>query len=313
MSERATRVAVVGVGSLGQHHARVYSEIKGVELVAVVDTDLRRAQEIADKFHCQALSDVSRLFGSIDAASVVVPTSAHHDVAKALLQKGVHLLLEKPITSTLEEADDLISFAKNSGATLQVGHIEQFNAGLRMLKEHLTHPRFIECHRVSPFSPRGTDVHVILDLMIHDIDIILSLVPSKLLEIRAAGSPVLSPQIDIANVRLAFEDGCVANITASRVSQERLRKIRIFQPDAYFSLDYTHQEMKVYRRLYKDDGTPHITIDSLSTEKEEPLKAELISFINAIQAKEAPRVSGEDGRRALDVALQIVALIKKGA
>jgi len=313
MADKKTKVAVIGVGALGQHHARIYSEMEEAELVSVVDADLKRAQEIAQKFHCRADSDLSTLFGKIDAASVVVPTSAHHDVAKALLERGVHLLLEKPISSTLAEADDLIAFAKRSGATLQVGHIEQFNAGLLMLKEHLTHPRFIECHRVSPFSPRGTDVHVILDLMIHDIDIILSLVPSELKEIRAAGSPVLTPQIDIANVRLAFSDGCVANITASRVSQERLRKIRIFQPDTYFSLDYTHQEMKVYRRRYKEDGSPHITIDSLSTKKEEPLKAELTSFLKAVQAGDAPRVSGEDGRRALDVALQIVSLIKRGA
>ena len=313
MAKEKTRVAVVGVGSLGQHHARVYSEIDDAELVAVVDTDLVRAKEIAEKFHCQASSEVSPLFGTIDAASIVVPTFAHHDVAKTLLQQGIHLLLEKPITTTLNEADDLISFAKRSGATLQVGHIEQFNAGLQMLKEHLTHPWFIECHRVGPFVARGTDVHVILDLMIHDIDIILSLVPSELVEIRAAGSPVLTPQIDIANVRLAFKDGCVANVTASRVSQEKLRKIRIFQPDAYFSLDYTHQEMKVYRRLFREDGTPHITIDSVATEKEEPLKAELVSFIQAVKAGNAPKVSGEDGRRALDVALQIVDLIKKGA
>ena len=312
MNDKPIRVAVVGVGSLGQHHARIYAGMPGVALAGVVDVDPERAGEIAARHGCAAFSELAPLFEKIDAASVVVPTSAHHPVAKALLKQGVHLLLEKPITTTREEADDLIAFAKASGATLQVGHIEQFNAGVRMLKTHLTHPRFIECHRVGPFAARGTDVHVILDLMIHDIDIILSLVPAGLVEIRAAGTSVLTPQIDIANVRLAFADGCVANVTASRVSQERLRKIRIFQPDAYFSLDYTHQTMKVCRRRFKPDGTPYITVDTMETEREEPLKAELNAFIRAVRAGDAPPVSGEDGRRALDVALRIVEMIQAG-
>lgn len=311
MSKKKTKVAVVGVGSLGQHHARVYSEMENVELVAVVDKDEKRAVEIAAKFECAVYTDLKPLYGTIDAASIVVPTSAHHTVSKPLLKEGIHLLLEKPITSTLQEADDLITTSKASGALLQVGHIEQFNTGVILLKKHLNNPRFIECHRVSPFVGRGTDVHVILDLMIHDIDIILSLVPSALKEIRASGTAVLTTMIDIANVRLAFENGCVANITASRISLTKLRKIRIFEHDAYYSLDYAQQKMAVFRRVFEDDGSPKITSEHFSTNKEEPLKGELASFISSIQTGDLPKVSGEDGQRALDVALQIVDLIKK--
>lgn len=310
MNKKKLNVAVIGVGSLGQHHARIYSEFEDVELVGVVDADFARAKEIASKFNCRAYADLESLDVKIDAASVVVPTVMHHQVARWLLGRGVHLLLEKPMTRTIEEADDLVDLAGQSELLLQIGHIEQFNTGVKMLKEHLTHPRFIECHRVGPFAGRGTDVHVILDLMIHDIDIILSLVPSELVEIRAAGTSVLTPQIDIANIRFAFADGCVANVTASRVSQEKLRKIRIFQPDAYFSLDYAHQEMMVHRRLFKPDGSPYITTEKISTEKEEPLKAELASFIQSIRGGGVPKVTGEDGRRALDIALRVVDLIK---
>ncbi len=313
MSDKKIKVAVVGVGSLGQHHARVYSEMNNVTLVGVVDTDRKRAEEIASTFNCSAYTDLDALYGKIDAASVVVPTSAHHAVSKTLLQHGIHLLLEKPITGTLKEADDLIATSKETGAVLQVGHIEQFNSGVLMLKKHLTNPRFIECHRVSPFAGRGTDVHVILDLMIHDIDIILSLVPAEVSEIRASGTSVLTQMIDIANVRLAFTNGCVANITASRISLEKLRKIRIFQPDAYFSLDYAHQKMMVCRRIFQEDGSPKITSEHLTTDKEEPLKGELASFITSIQTGDLPKVSGEDGRRALDVALQIVDLINESS
>ncbi len=312
MNQKKTKVAVIGVGSLGQHHARVYSEMDNVDLVAVVDCCADRAKEIASKYACAYFTDIEPLYGKIDAASVVVPTQVHHAVSKVLLKNGIHLLLEKPITATLEEADDLIAISKRSGAMLQIGHIEQFNTGVKMLKKHLLNPRFIECHRVAPFVGRGTDVHVILDLMIHDIDIILSLVSSELSEIRATGTSVMTEMIDIANVRLAFDNGCVANITASRISLEKLRKIRIFQPDAYFSLDYANQEMRVCRRIITPAGLPEITNEKVSTEKEEPLKGELSSFIASIQTREIPEVSGEDGRRALDVALQIVDLIKNG-
>ncbi len=312
MQSEKLKVAVIGVGSLGQHHARVYAEMEDVALVGVVDQDLNRAKEIAAKYDCEAYHEIDPLFGHIDAASVVVPTLYHHPVSKRLLEQGVHLLLEKPMTTTLAEADELIALSEQSGALLQIGHIEQFNAGVRALKKHLSQPRFFECHRIGPFVGRGTDVHVILDLMIHDLDIILSLVPSELSEIRAVGTSVLTPQIDIANVRLAFENGCVANITASRVSQEKLRKIRIFQSDAYFSLDYMAQAMVIYRREIQADGTPTIKVEKIAAEKEESLKAELAAFIQSVRTQSTPQISGREGRRALDLALRIVDLIKNG-
>lgn len=310
-SSKKIKVAVVGVGYLGEHHARIYSELPGVELVGVVDLNVERAEKIAADRQCEAFTDVSALFGKVDAASVVVPTPAHFKVSKALLENGVDLLLEKPMTATLQEADELLALADQKGRMLQVGHVERFNAGVRKLKEGLIQPRFIECHRMGPFVERGTDVHVILDLMIHDIDIILSLVSSELVEVRATGVPVLTPQIDIANVRLAFANGCVANVTASRVSRERLRKIRIFQPETYLSLDYLLQELVICRRVAAPGGSrPEVTIDKVQIEKEEPLKAELSAFIQAIRTRSVPKVSGEDGRRALAVALQVVDLIK---
>jgi predicted dehydrogenase len=312
MQQKKIRVAVIGVGYLGQHHARIYSELPNAELVAVVDTVPERAQKIASAYHCAAYSDIRSLLGAVDAVSIVVPTVAHYQVSKMLLESGIDILLEKPMTSTLEEADDLLSLAAQKGRVLQVGHVERFNAGVKKLKEVLTHPRFIECHRMGPFVERGTDVHVILDLMIHDLDIIMSLVQSELIEVRAVGVSVLTPQIDIANVRLAFASGCVANVTASRVSRERLRKIRIFQPDSYLSLDYMLPELVVCRKTAPPEGKAGVTIDKVEIEKEEPLKAEIASFIQAVQTRNAPKVSGEEGRKALAVALQVVDLIKTG-
>jgi predicted dehydrogenase len=310
MPQKKVRVAVVGVGHLGQHHARIYSELPEVELVGVVDPILERAEKIASDHHCKAYSDIGPLIGKIDAASIVVPTFAHYQVSKALLENGIDLLLEKPMTSTLEEADSLLSLAAQKGRVLQVGHVERFNAGITKLKEVLTQPRFIECHRMGPFVERGTDVHVILDLMIHDLDIIMSLVQSELTEVRAVGVSVLTPQIDIANVRLAFASGCVANVTASRVSRERLRKIRIFQPDSYLSLDYMLPELVVCKRTVLPEGKAGVSIDKVEIEKAEPLKTEIVSFIQSVNSRNAPKVSGEDGRKALAVALQVVDLIK---
>ena len=308
---KKTRVAVIGVGYLGERHARIYSELPEAELVAVVDTDAERAKKIAALYGCRAFTDFSDLYGKVDAVSVVVPTTAHYKVASALLENGIDLLLEKPMTSTLDEADRLLALADRKGRTLQVGHVERFNAGVKKLKEELTDARFIECHRMGPFVERGTDVHVILDLMIHDIDIILSLVPAELVETRAVGVPVLTPQIDIANVRLAFANGCVANITASRVSRERLRKIRIFQSDSYLSLDYMLQELVVARRVIQPaEGKPAVTVDKIEVEKQEPLKSELAAFIQAVTSRRPPQVSGKEGRRALAVALEVVELIK---
>lgn len=307
------KVAVVGVGSLGRHHARIYSELDHVELVGVADLNIEQAKCIASEYHCEVFPDLASLYGKVDVASVVVPTKAHYEVSKDLLGNGIDILLEKPMTSTVEEADQLLALAARTGRILQVGHIEQFNSGVKKLREFLTRAHFIECHRMGPFVARGTDVHVILDLMIHDIDIILSLVPSEIVEIRAVGVPVLTPQIDIANVRLAFENGCVANVTASRVSREKLRKIRIFQPDAYLSLDYMNQELVVGRRIIREGEAPLVSVDKIKVEKEEPLKAEIEAFIHAVQTRSAPKVSGEAGRKALAVSLRVVDLIKKGS
>lgn len=313
MAQKKIKVAVVGVGYLGQHHARIYSELPDVELVGVVDSNVERAKKVASDHHCEAYSDVTSLFGKVDAASIVVPTPAHYKVSTILLENGVDLLLEKPMTSTLEEADEVLSLADRNRRILQVGHVERFNAGVKKLKENLTRVGFIECHRMGPFIERGTDVHVILDLMIHDLDIILSLIPSELVEVRATGVPVLTSQIDIANVRLAFADGCVANVTASRVSGDKLRKIRVFQPDCYLSLNYMLQELMIYRRVIAaEEGKPQVTVEKVEIEKEEPLRAELSSFIQAVRMQSSPKVSGEDGRRALALALQVVDIIKKG-
>ncbi len=301
------KVAVIGVGFLGERHAKIYSELPDVELVGVVDVDHERAASIAEMYHCTAFSDIAPLIGVIDAASVVVPTFSHYHVAKTLLDAGVDLLLEKPMTATLAEADDLIALAEAKGKILQVGHVERFNAGVRKLKEHIALARFIECHRMGPFVERGTDVDVILDLMIHDIDIILSLTPSPIVEVRAVGVPVLSTQVDIANARLTFSDGCVANVTASRISSERLRKIRIFQQDTYLSLDYRGQELTISRR---ETGVTAVTVKKIEIEKGEPLREEIFSFIQAVGTRCFPGVSGKEGRAALAVALEIAELIK---
>ncbi len=309
--KKKLRAAVVGVGSLGRHHARIYSELDEVELVGVADLNTEQAKDIASKYQCEVFPDLASLSGKVDVASIVVPTEAHCEVSKNLLEHGIDLLLEKPMTSTVEEADQLLDLAAQTGRILQVGHIEQFNSGVKKLRESLTQAHFIECHRMGPFAARGTDVHVILDLMIHDIDIILSLVPSEIVEIRAVGVPVLSPQIDIANVRLAFENGCVANVTASRVSMEKLRKIRIFEADSYLSLDYMNQELIIGKRIFREGELPKVSVDKIQVEKEEPLKAEIEAFLHAVQTRSVPKVSGEAGRKALEVSLRIVELIQK--
>ncbi len=310
--EHKVRIAVIGVGYLGRHHARIYSELPNVELVGVVDTHLERARtiaaEVSPRSNCRPFCDITPLFGRIDAASIVTPTLTHHAVATPLLEAGVHLLLEKPMTATLQEADDLIRLAKRKGAIVQVGYSERFNPGIRALRRYLTKPLFIECHRLGPFSERGADVHVILDLMIHDIDMVLSLISSDIAEIRASGASVLTDQIDIANARLAFKNGAVANLTASRVSYEKIRKIRIFQPGAYLSLNYAKPELVIHRRVIRESSaSPAISSENIAIEKEEPLRAELTAFVGAVLHKRAPLTAdGEEGRRTLSVALEIV-------
>ena len=309
------RVAVVGVGYLGAHHARIYAEMPEVELVGVVDADMKQAQAVAERHGCLAFSQVAQIEGRIDAASVVTPTSTHFAVADALLKQGVHLLLEKPMTVTLAEADALIAAADQAGATLQVGHIERFNPGVRLLMARGCRPRFIENHRMGPFVKRGADVPVVLDLMIHDIDLALAFIPSRVVEIRASGVSVLTPQTDIASARLAFANGAVANLTASRVSQTRMRKMRFFSPQEYASLDAIAQEITLCRPATQTTETdnPGMVVEKIVVEKGDALHAEISAFIQSATTGAAPVVSGRDGRTALAVAIEIEAQIRCGS
>lgn len=303
------RVAVVGVGYVGALHAQVYAKLRGVaELVAVCDTDHRRASEVAQQVGCQAVTRLEELVGAIDAASVCVPTTLHHAIGKELLEAGIHVLVEKPITSTLAEADDLLRVAKRRRLTLQVGHIERFNAAIQAAKVYLTHPRFVEAHRLSPYPFRGTDVSVVLDLMIHDLDLLLALVRSKPRRVHAIGVPVLSTSEDIANARIEFASGCVANLTASRVSDERIRRIRVFQEDCYLSIDYQHQAAELARKTGKQ-----IKRQELPVRKRPPLDEQLEAFVRAVKARRRPVVSGEEARAALALALQIERLMRRPA
>jgi predicted dehydrogenase len=311
----AIRVGVIGVGYLGRHHARLYTELPGATLVGVADVDENRARDVAAATRARAFTDYREMLPQVDAVSVVVPTSQHHRVAMDCLDAGLDVLLEKPMTVTLAEADELIAQADAKRRIVQIGHLERFNGAVRALAPRLTAPRFIESHRLGPFVGRGTDVHVILDLMIHDLDIILSLVRSPLTDIRAVGVPVLTSNIDIANTRLEFADGCVANVTASRVSKDAIRKLRVFQPDAYFSLDYQKQEVIMARRVdgAAEAGLPAIDVQTLPIEKEEPLKAQLSAFLDSVATRRAPLVSGREGRNALRVALDVLKSIERAS
>ncbi|MFQ5883207.1 MAG: Gfo/Idh/MocA family oxidoreductase [Candidatus Methylomirabilales bacterium] len=307
--ERKIRVGVIGVGHVGQHHARIYRELPGVELVGIADTDPTRLQEVRKYVEAPAFQEYRELFGRVEGVSVAVPTPLHTQIARECLDRGIDVLVEKPLAETLEEAEELTDLAKRRGRILQVGHVERFNGAVRALHRIVKAPGFMECHRLSSFPQRGTDVDVILDLMIHDIDIILSLVKSPVSQIHAVGVPVLTDRVDIANARLEFASGCVANVTASRVSVDRLRKIRIFQPDTYISLDYASQEITLYRRLPPDLAShpPQIVREEVVVEKEEPLRLELRNFVSSVRERTRPEVSGEEAVEALRVASQILA------
>jgi predicted dehydrogenase len=295
------RVGVVGVGHLGSIHAKVYSRLDNVKLVGVCDCNLERAIEIGKKFRTGSYSDYEDLFGKIDAASIVVPTSLHYNVAKEFLKQGIHVLIEKPITKTLSEADELIEIAREKGLILQVGHIERFNSAVLATEPHLKTPKFIECQRLGPFHKRVQDVGVVLDLMIHDIDIVLGLIKKDVVGIEAVGLSTISDYEDVANVRLTFEDGIIADITASRVTKDVVRKMRIFQEDSYLSIDYVNQDVTLFRK--KGD---RISTEKIRIKKKQPLKKELKSFIECVRTGKRPVVSGIEGRRALAVALEIV-------
>ena len=303
-------VGVIGVGYLGEHHARIYSEMDGVQLVGVVDPEEDRGRSVAEKTACRFFGELKELLGEVQAVSIAAPTSFHFDLSLFCLEKKIDVLLEKPMTVTIGEADRLIEEADRNKRILQIGHLERFNGGIRKLKEVVKEPRFIESHRLGPFQDRGTDVDVILDLMIHDIDILLDLVQSRVKELRAVGTPVISPNIDIANARIEFENGCVANVTASRVSLKKERKIRIFQPDTYITLDYQLQEVDIYRRVTEANIAPRILMEKLKTEKDEPLRVQLEAFIRSVQNRSQPVISGVEGREALKVALKIGSLMQ---
>ena len=302
---RKLKIAVVGVGSLGSIHARIFAQLKDAELVGVVDPNLKRAKKVARACHCQYFRDYHQLFGLAEAASIVVPTHLHYQIARDLLQHNIHLLVEKPFTSTVGEADKLLTLAKTKGVVLQVGHVERFNAAVQAVQGLPGKPKFIECHRLGPFASRVKDVGVVLDLMIHDIDIVLGLVNSPVQSIEAIGVNVLTRHEDIANARIHFKNGAVANITASRISPKSIRKIRLFQENAYISLDYEAQQALIYEK----QGNK-ITRRRINIKKEKPLQKELQSFIHCIKEKRSPLVSGLEGRDALAVATEILAKIK---
>jgi predicted dehydrogenase len=296
------------VGALGEHHARFYSELPDAELVAVVDIDQEKAQQVASRYHCQSYQRYEEIFDSVEAISLAVPTSEHARIGVEFLKRDVHVLAEKPIASNLEEADQLIEAHTQSGALLQVGHSERFNPALLAVKPLVRQPKFFETHRLGIFVPRSLDVDVILDLMIHDLDIILHLVDSPIQEIRAVGIPVLTPRIDIANARLQFENGCVANVTASRVSREKIRKLRFFQPLEYVSIDLHKQEVEMFH--LQEGEARQIAERKFEIERDEPLRLELQTFLNAIQGRkssdqEPAGCSGEEGKRALELALEV--------
>lgn len=306
-SRRAVRVAVIGVGHLGQHHARIYTDFPDVELVAVADVAEARRRDLSARLKVPALADYRALLGQVDAVSVAVPTAGHHEIARAFLLAGSDVLVEKPMTRTLAEADDLVAVAAAGERILQVGHSERFNGAVQALATQVQDPRFIEVHRMGPFPGRGTDVDVVLDLMIHDIDIVLNLVKSPVTSVSAVGVPVISDQVDIANARLEFASGCVANLTASRVSGERLRKIRVFQRDTSFVLDYANQELHLFREVAGDgSGKARLARIEVPVARVEPLREELEGFLESVRTRRPPLISGEAGREAVAVATQII-------
>jgi predicted dehydrogenase len=306
------KTAVIGVGHLGQAHARVYDSLEQSELVAVCDINENQGRAIAERHATRYVRDYRELLGQVEAVSIATPTINHHEIALAFLEAGVHVLVEKPIARTLEEADEMIGVAESKNLILQVGHIERFNPAFVALSARVERPRFFEAHRMAVFTPRSLDIDVVMDLMVHELDIIASLVKSEVVKLDAVGIPILTPRIDLANARLEFADGCVANITASRVSGERLRKLRVFQPNEYYSLDYAEQQVAMLKLTPpKTAGAlPEISPLGLQIEKREPLLAEIESFIATVQSRTPPAVSGAEGRRALALAIEVLEKIK---
>ena len=299
------RVGVIGIGYLGQHHVRIYSELENTELVAVVDAVEKRADSFAAKYGCEVYYDYRDIFNKVDALSIVTPTTTHYSIALDCIRAGKDILIEKPITVSVKEADELIAESEKSGCIIQVGHLERYNPAVLAASEMVKEPRFIEAERLSPFLGRGIDVDVTLDLMIHDVDIVLSFVSSPVKEIKAVGTRVLTDKIDVAKAWIEFENGCIALFTASRLSPEKQRRLKVFQKDSYLFLDYQNCEIKHYFRRGQE-----IVSDTIRPENKEPLKEELRDFISCVKERKRPKVSATEGRDALKIALDITKQIK---
>ncbi len=306
MSDRRVRVAVVGVGDFGRNHARVYRQLEGVELIGGVDSEFERAQRVADEFGTEALPDVESLRGRADAVSIAVPTSEHARVGCLLLAQGIDVLVEKPIAVSVSEADLLIDAARRYDRVLQVGHLERFNPAFVAVLPIIKEPLYFEVHRLGVFTPRSLDIDVVYDVMIHDLDILLALAGSPVTSIHALGIPVITDKVDIAHARLEFASGAVANLTASRVSTERVRKVRFFQAHEYISLDYARQDV-LRVRVRRPAPEPEFDFEPIATRQEEPLAAELRAFVGAVRDRTAPLVDGRAGRRALELADRVMA------
>jgi hypothetical protein len=302
------RVGVVGAGYFGRFHVEKYLKMEGVELVGVVDIDPSRSREIAKRYLIQSFSRHSDLFGKVQSVSIAVPTPLHHSIARDFFLRDIDVLLEKPIASTIEEADELIALAESKGLILQVGHLERFNGAFLTAVGRIRHPFFIESQRLGPFTGRGADVDVVLDLMVHDIDIVLSLVSSGMKDLDATGLPVLTPRFDVANVRMIFENGSRANLTASRVSMERIRQTRIFQPDGALTIDFLSQKVFSSKRAIplEKGGEPEMVAEEIPVTKVDLLEAEIRSFLRSVRDRTQVKVSGRDGRSVLEIALRIV-------
>jgi predicted dehydrogenase len=305
MDEKKIRVGVVGVGHVGQYHAKKYAASNKAKLVGVVDIDQKRSTEIGKKLGVESLTDYRGLFGRVRCVSIAVPTRYHYEIAQDFLSAGIDVLVEKPVAATLEEGRKLVALAGEKRLSLQVGHLERFNPAVRRVETVIREPKFIECHRLAPFVERGTDVDVVLDLMIHDIDVIASLVRSPVDRVDAVGVAILTDKPDIANARIQFSNGCIANVTSSRVSMKRERKIRFFQPDAYISLDYDRKQAQIYRMSEKSKGWESIRRETIEIQEGDALAAEIESFLESVETRRLPIVSGDEGLRALEIASMI--------
>lgn len=312
VAARPVRMAVVGVGHLGRHHVRLLRAMAAVEVVAAVDLDRTRAEQAVAGSRAEALTALDPVLDRVDAVTIAVPTVEHLRVARQCLDRGIHVLVEKPMACSLAEADDMLAAAEATGATLAVGHTERFNPAFAVARASLSEPRFIEVHRMSGFPERSLDIDVIFDLMIHDLDIVLAVDASPVVAVEAVGVPVLTSRIDIANARLKFASGCVANLTASRISRDKVRKLRCFQPDRYVSVDYAAQELEIWKLERGTGGTPAIAGGPVPVQHDEPLRIELVDFVEAVRQGRPPGVDGQQGRRALALAARVAEATTRG-